>query len=154
MSKLSMSAPPTLRQNNDKVAPQEEGTESFQQGEFVNDGLFSWMQPYLNLYGMTEGKMLKYGIPFDVDDSQKLRSSTEAEALRQKSIDNFTNIGMEERQRRAGGAVVAAKLAAVYAVSSSLFLDDGSLDGHLARFAVVLPLFFARGYKLSADTGL
>ena len=42
----------------------------------------------------------------------------------------------------------------MYAVVSALFLDDGTIVGRLARFAIVLPLFLTRGYKLSAQTGL
>mmetsp|Transcript_8223 Transcript_8223/g.10444 ORF Transcript_8223/g.10444 Transcript_8223/m.10444 type:complete len:154 (-) Transcript_8223:477-938(-) len=35
---------------------------------FINDGLFGWMQPYLDLFGFVEGKTVYYGPGVPVDE--------------------------------------------------------------------------------------
>ena len=125
-----------------------------QKSEFVNDGLFSWMTPYLNLFGIQEGKSVWFGpIPVDIDTSNQ-PSMEQAAQLRKEAADNLMNIGMDERERRAQASNVFAVLTAVYMTVSTLALDHGDLNGHLLRFMSVIPLFFTTGYKLSADTGL
>lgn len=121
--------------------------------KFRNDGLFSWMQPYLDLFGFTEGNTVYYGPGIKVDES-KFPSQDEQERLREKAKEDMMNIGTEERERRRVGGDIATKVVIAYSLVSSIFLDDGSLGGHLARFAIVMPLFFAYGYTKSADTGL
>lgn len=125
--------------------------------EFQNDGLFGWMGMYLDMLGMEEGKVPKFGFLAsdpDVDDTTPTNDA-EAAASRQNAVDNMTNIGMQERERRDKAGDVAVLVTVAYAIVSSLFLDDGSLfGGHLVRFAIVVPLFLAMGYKKSAETGL
>jgi hypothetical protein len=113
------------------------------------------MGMYMDMFGISEGKVIKYGFLLsDPDADSPPPTSGELATARQTSIDNMTNIGTEERQRRDEVGDIATRLTVAYAIVSSLFLDDGSFGGHLIRFAIVLPLFLARGYKLSAETGL
>lgn len=123
---------------------------------FENNGMFSWMIPYMGMMGMDDGKVLKYGIltAEPSDEGSELSSPEAVAAARQQAAEKMTNIGMEERRRRDQVGDILIPLTAVYAVVSALFLDDGTLVGRLARFAIVLPLFLTRGYKLSAQTGL
>lgn len=120
---------------------------------FANDGLFSWMQPYLDLFGFVEGNKVYYGPGVAVDESQ-FPSKEEQQKLRQEAEENMMNIGMEERERRRQAGNIAYKIVFAYAILSSIFLDDGTISGNLARFAIAMPLFFATGYTKSADTGL
>jgi hypothetical protein len=144
---LRMSTPPS---NEASMRAKDQETTGFQ-----NDGPFGWMGMYMDMFGMSEGKVIKYGfLSSDPDTDSPPPTSKEQAAARQKAIDNMTNIGTEERQRRDEVGDIVTRLTVAYAVVSSLFLDDGSLGGHLARFAIVLPIFLARGYKLSAETGL
>ena len=111
------------------------------------------MVTYVDLFGYRPGKTLVGAIPQDSMSSPKLTP----EEIQQRAEDaerDLTNISPEERERRAAGAEIALKVAGAYAVVSSLLLDDGNSGGHLARFAVLLPLFFWRGYSLSAQSGL
>ena len=152
LSVLSMSAPVETTEGTvqPQLNKQEERVEDFE-----NDGMFSWMIPYLGMIGMNDGRTLKYGfLTSDADEKQQLSSPEEAAAARRQAISKMTNIGTEERQRRDQAGDVMIPLTAAYAVFSSLLLDDGSINGHLARFAIVLPLFLSRGYKLSAEVGL
>jgi hypothetical protein len=122
---------------------------------FENDGPFSWMIPYLGMMGMEDGKILTYGVlTSDPDTTQQSLSPEEATAARQDAMKLMTNIGVEERRRRDQVGDIMIPLTGAYAVLSSLFLDDGGITGHLARFAIVVPIFLARGYKVSAETGL
>lgn len=121
--------------------------------EFVNDGLFAWMKPYLDLFGFVEGNTVYYG-PGVAVDSSTFPSIQEQERLRKEAEENMMNIGVDERERRRQAGEIAYKLVVVYAILSSVFLDDGSIGGHFARFAIALPLFFANGYIKSAETGL
>jgi hypothetical protein len=123
--------------------------------DFENDGMFGWMIPYLGMMGMEDGKVLKYGL-LAVEPDQENTNSTreEFEIARQEAVRQMTNIGKEERRRRDQVGDVLIPLTTFYAVFSSLFLDDGTLLGRLARFAIVIPLFFTFGYKVSAKTGL
>jgi len=120
---------------------------------FVNDGLFSWMQPFLDMFGFVEGNTVYYGPGVAVDESN-FPSLQEQFARRNEASENMMNIGMEERERRREGGEIAYKATIAYALFSSLLLDDGSLSGHFVRFAIALPLFFAIGYTKSADSGL
>ena len=110
------------------------------------------MVTYVDLFGYRPGKTLVGAIPQDTSNSKLT-----PEEIQQRAEDaerDLTNISPEERERRAAGAEIALKVAGAYAVVSSLLLDDGNSGGHLARFAVLLPLFFWRGYSLSAQSGL
>jgi len=122
-----------------------------QQKGFVNDGAFSFMQPFLGLF--EEGKTTNYGVPLTVDEAD-IPSEEEQIMRRTKAAKNMTNIGVEERERRGDAANIFQKITIGYAFYSSLFLDDGEISGHLARFAIVLPLFFTFGFKKSAESGL
>lgn len=105
--------------------------------KFVNDGLFQWMQPYLDLFGFVEGNTVFYGPGVAVDEST-FPSTTEQERLRKEAKDNMMNIGVGERERRREAGGIAFKIAIGYAIFSSLILDDGSIGGNLTRFAVAL----------------
>ena len=121
--------------------------------KFENDGLFSFMQPVLPLIGFSEGRTTYYGPAVKVDESD-YPSEEEQQMRREKAEEEMTNIGQDERDRRRYAGEIAYKVSIGYAIVSSLFLDDGSFNGHIARFLLVLPLFFASGYTKSADTGL
>ena len=104
---------------------------------FVNDGLFSWMQPFLDMFGFVEGNTVYYGPGVAVDESN-FPSLQEQFARRNEASENMMNIGMEERERRREGGEIAYKATIAYALFSSLLLDDGSLSGHFVRFAIAL----------------
>jgi hypothetical protein len=121
---------------------------------FENDGPLAWLQMYLEMFGLKEGKSIAYGpIPVNIDESKR-PSSDVAKKMRNDAADNLQNIGMDERQRRDNAANVMAVVTAVYATWVALFADHGGFDGHVLRFLTVIPLFLAYGYKLSAQTGL
>mmetsp|Transcript_22229 Transcript_22229/g.31211 ORF Transcript_22229/g.31211 Transcript_22229/m.31211 type:complete len:237 (+) Transcript_22229:95-805(+) len=122
----------------------------------VNDGPFSWMVPYLSLIGFKEGNTLVNAIPTKTSSSGDTVIDKETlDALRIKAAEEFTNISPEERQRRNDSGTIAYYITALYAAYSAIILDDGfGLEGHLYKFLVVLPLFMARGLKLSAQYGL
>lgn len=126
-------------------------------GEFVNDSIFSWLSMYLDIFGVREGKIIKYGpIPYDVteDDLSSTTVDERNDILQQAAI-NLQNIGPRERQRRANASKIATYVSLGYAIFSSLPLfDEGSIQGQLIRFLIVVPLIFAWGYKLSAEEGL
>jgi hypothetical protein len=123
--------------------------------EFVNTGPGQWLSPYLDLFGMKEGKTLMYAIPMDVDeDTANKLSADESTRLQAVAAKNFYNIGLAERERRAQASKVSAVITAVYVVWASLIADDGGIGGHLLRFLSILPLFFTIGFKDSAATGL
>lgn len=123
------------------------------QKEFENDGMFFFMQPFLPLLGFKEGRTTFFGPTVEVEESE-YPSEEEQLARRKRATEEMTNIGQDERDRRRLGGEIAFKVAIAYAIASSIFLDDGSFNGHLARFAVILPAFFASGYEKSADRGL
>jgi hypothetical protein len=76
-------------------------TRESQVEDFKNDGLFSWMIPYLGMMGMEDGKVLSYGVlTSDPDTNQQTLSPEEAMAARQEAMQQMTNIGVEERRRR------------------------------------------------------
>ena len=112
------------------------------------------MVTYVDLFGYRPGKTLVGAIPQDSSMSSPKLTPEEIQQRAEEAERDLTNISPEERERRAAGAEIALKVAGGYAIVSSLLLDDGSLGGHLARFAVLLPLFFWRGYSLSAQSGL
>merc|ERR1712194_53678 len=118
--------------------------------EFENNGAFFFMQPFFSVLGFQEGRSTFYGRTVKVQESD-YPSAEEQRARRAQATEELTNIGPGERNRRRVAGEIAYKVAIGYALFSALCLDDGSLDGTLARFAVVLPLFFASGYTKSAD---
>mmetsp|Transcript_19670 Transcript_19670/g.36715 ORF Transcript_19670/g.36715 Transcript_19670/m.36715 type:complete len:197 (-) Transcript_19670:49-639(-) len=127
------------------------------QGEFVNNGPNAWLSPYLDLFGMSEGKKLVYALPLPFDDDNSNDSKVndaEAARLREEAAKNLINIGTEERERRAQASKVAGVVTAVYATWAALIADTGGLEGHIFRFLTIFPLFFTLGYKLSAEQGL
>jgi hypothetical protein len=120
----------------------------------VNNGQLAGLSPYLDKLGLKEGKSVYLGgLAIDVDESKR-NSEEEATALRQKSTEDLTNIGMDERERRDKAGNVIWAVSAAYVVWASIFADDGGLSGHFLRFLSVIPLFLADGYKVSAKTGL
>jgi len=129
--------------------------------EFVNDGAFSWMVPQLEKMGYAPGKTTFYGAPISVDSEllDESISTPTSEKMKtplfvDKSNPTLTNIGFSERQRRANAAQIFLTVALSYSIVSSLFWDDGSFLGHLARFGVYLPLALFMGYRTSAQYGL
>jgi hypothetical protein len=139
-------------------------TTTTKQTNFKNDGLFSWMKPFLDLFGYVEGNTVYNGVGVSMDKSNSSNSdnsdiedipSLEVQIERRKEAEeNMMNIGMVERMRRGQAGEIAYKAVFGYGILSSIFLDDGSIGGSLARFAIILPLFFATGYTKSAETGL
>lgn len=105
--------------------------------KFENKGLFSWMQTYLDIFGFVEGKTTFYGPGVDVDESQ-FPSKEEQTKLKNEAMTNMMNINTDERNRRGYASNIAYKIVFGYALFSSIFLDDGSFSGHLARFAIAL----------------
>ncbi len=105
--------------------------------QFKNDGLFSWMQPYLDLFGFVEGNTVYYGPGVAVDPT-KVPSKEEQERLRQEAMENMMNIGVDERERRREAGKIATMVAIGYALLSSIVLDDGTLEGHFVRLGVAL----------------
>lgn len=121
-------------------------------GEFVNDGSFAWMAPYLTAIGIEPGKTIKYGpIAFD---AYVTVSTEESEQRRAQATLELVNIGPEERQRRAQASRVLYFAAVLYTLWATFLGDDGGLAGHVLRFLTVLPFFLAYGYQKSAETGL
>ena len=112
------------------------------------------MVTHVDLFGYRPGKTLVGAIPLDSSMSSPKLTPEEKQKRAEDAERDLTNISPEERERRAAGAEIALKVAGVYAIVSSLLLDDGSFGGHLARFPVLLPLVFWRGYSLSAQSGL
>lgn len=121
---------------------------------FQNDGPLAWMQDFLDLFGIKEGKGMAYGpIPVDVEDSERVSPEVVAQR-RQKATQDLVNIGPQERQRREVAGNVLACISAVYVVWATLFADHGDFGGHVLRLLAVIPIFLAVGYKESAKTGL
>ena len=123
---------------------------------FSNDGPFSWMSPYLGVFGYEEGKSSVYAIPVPVSlESSKDTPTAEEIADRQKEArEKMFNIGPEERERRGEAAKIFRAVTIAYAIYASLVIDQGDVIGHLARFAIILPLFFTIGFQRSAEEGL
>jgi hypothetical protein len=121
--------------------------------EFVNDGPFFFMKPFLSVLGFQEGRTTNFGPTIAVKESD-IPSEEEQQRRREQAESDMTNIGMDERDRRKYAGEIAAKVSIGYAIVSSLFLDDGTVHGSLARFAIILPLFFSVGFTKSSEKGL
>mmetsp|Transcript_17330 Transcript_17330/g.32828 ORF Transcript_17330/g.32828 Transcript_17330/m.32828 type:complete len:189 (-) Transcript_17330:441-1007(-) len=121
--------------------------------DFVNDGPFSFMQPALSVLGFNEGTTTYYGPTIPVNESD-YPTLEEQQKRREQAKEEMTNIGPDERDRRRSAGEVATKLSIGYAIFASLILDHGDFNGHLSRFFIVVFLFFALGYKKSAEKGL
>jgi len=116
-----------------------------------NDGIYSWMYPYMNLLGFKSGNTLVGAV---AQEATAEFSAVEMEALRQKAAEEMANISDDERARRGEMSNVCYAASAVYAAVSGILLDDGLFTGHLIRFAIFLPLVTARGLQISANRGL
>mmetsp|Transcript_30496 Transcript_30496/g.45415 ORF Transcript_30496/g.45415 Transcript_30496/m.45415 type:complete len:207 (-) Transcript_30496:684-1304(-) len=157
----SDSAPPTQKQFDfsDPLKPVVFGEEliipftgkSINHGNMVNDGMYSWMYPYMKLIGLKPGNTM---VGLKVAEGSSDLSESEMEALRQKAAEEMTNISDLERESRRELGNTLYAVSAIYAAISAILFDDGTFSGHLARFAVVLPLTFARGLEMSANRGL
>jgi len=121
--------------------------------EFVNDGPFFFMQPFLSILGFQEGRTTNYGPTIAVKESD-VPTEEEQQRRREQAKSDMTNIGLDERDRRKYAGEIATKVSIGYAIFSSLFLDDGTIHGSLARFAVILPLFLSVGFTKSSEKGL
>lgn len=119
---------------------------------YKNDGAFAWMVPYASLMGFQVGNHLTGGIAETAGPSSF--SPEKLAAMRQDAADNLINISDEERATRALYGQYAYAAAGIVAAVSALTLDDGGLSGHVTRLAVLPILFLARGYELSAQSGL
>ncbi|GAX28474.1 hypothetical protein FisN_38Hh033 [Fistulifera solaris] len=121
-------------------------------GEFVNDGSFAWMAPYLTAIGIEPGKTIKYGpIAFD---AYVTVSAEEAEQRKAQATLELVNIGPDERERRSQASRVMYFVAVLYTLWATFLGDDGSFAGHVFRFLTVIPFFLAYGYQRSAETAL
>mmetsp|Transcript_19869 Transcript_19869/g.39617 ORF Transcript_19869/g.39617 Transcript_19869/m.39617 type:complete len:204 (-) Transcript_19869:569-1180(-) len=128
---------------------------SYEFDGLTNDGAFSWMVPYLRLFGYVEGNTVVGGVPQKIEDDGSVGNEEERDALRAAASRDLRNIGDEERARRADVAALAYPVAGLLCALSSLLLDEGDLLGHLLRFLLVFPpLAVARSLQLSAERGL
>lgn len=118
---------------------------------FVNDGPFSFMEPYLDTIGFKQGRQIVGAIP---QEANVFMTDEEAERRRLQAEMEMVNISMEERQRRKDIGKVAAYVSALYIGWATLIGDQGDLFGHLLRFASCIPLFFAWGFYVSGKQGL
>lgn len=119
---------------------------------FVNDGGFAWMAPYLTAMGIQPGKTVKYGpIAFD---AYVTVSAEESEKRRAQATLELVNIGPDERQRRSQASRVMYFVAVLYTLWATFLADNGEFAGHVLRFLTVIPFFFAYGYQKSAETAL
>jgi hypothetical protein len=149
-----LSSPSTSTKETESTLEEDTILETRQPSEFVNDGPMAWMNPYLDLFGVKEGKSIAFGpIPIDIDESKRPSPAIAAE-LRKEAAKIFQNIGMDERERRAKAGDIFAIATVAFTVWAALFADNGQLAGHVLRFLSVIPLFLTVGYKLSAETGL
>lgn len=127
---------------------------SYNLGSIENKGPFAWMVPYLGFFGFIEGNTLIGAVPVKANSVATNLSNEEIAEVKKKAVEEMTNIGMDERERRnkLGSKFLAAGF--VYAIFSSLFWDDGMLSGHLVKLGV-LPFFaLGRSLKLSSELGL
>lgn len=120
--------------------------------EFVNDGGFAWMAPYLTAMGIEPGKTVKYGpIAFD---AYVTVSADESDKRKAQATLELVNIGPDERQRRSQASRVMYFVAVLYTLWATFLGDNGEFGGHVLRFLTVIPFFFAYGYQKSAETAL
>jgi hypothetical protein len=117
----------------------------------VNDGLYSWMIPYLNGGGYKIGSTVVNGIPSS--ELISVYSEKDKEELRRKAAEDMVNISDEERNRRRELSNIFYKATSIYAGISTI-LDDGSASGFLYKIAIFLPLTTAYGLQLSAEKGV
>ena len=124
--------------------------------QFANDGIFSWMTPYMDVFGFKEGNTMVGAIPTSIDRTVTgaVLDPSVIDERRRVAARDLVNIGLEERSRRTEIGNVGLKVAAVYAVFATLFLDQGDLGGHLARFTVLLPFLFGYAFRESGKEGL
>lgn len=121
---------------------------------YQNDGPFSFMKDFLEIGGLTkEGKSIYFGV-LTKDANTAATPPEEALKLRKLATENLTNIDDAERARRDQAGDVFIALSAIYIIWTSLFADDGGFSGHFLRFASIIPIFLAYGYKKSARDGL
>ena len=113
--------------------------------EFVNDGPFFFMQPFLEVLGFKDGTQTYFG-PAKNLDPKDYPSAEEQMKLKQQAAEEMVNINQDERDRRIYAGNIAYKVSLAYAIFAGLFLQDP-----LSRFLVVLPLFFAVGYTKSGQ---
>ena len=125
---------------------------------YQNDGLFSFMRPFLEIGGLVEeGKRINLGglNPLALTTEANTEATSEdAAKLRQQAAENLTNIDDAERARRDQAGDVMIKASVIYVLWASLIADDGDFSGHVLRFLAVLPIFLAYGLKESAKSGL
>jgi len=122
--------------------------------DFQNDGLFSWMIPFLGTFGFTEGKSSVYAIPMSLPADTIIPSEKEIAKRQSEAAENMFNIGPQERERRSEASKIAFAVTIGYAILSSLKLDQGDIMGHLVRFGIIIPGFIAVGLRKSAELGL
>jgi hypothetical protein len=123
---------------------------------FVNQGPFSFMEPYLDLLGFKPGRQIMGAIPQEAANSMLAVPMTEQEAERRRRAAEMemVNISDEERQRRLEIAKVAAFVSALYISWATLIADQGDMFGHFLRFAAFVPLVLAWGFYQSGKQGL
>jgi len=126
---------------------------AFEAKPFENNTLFSWLVPYLTLFGMKEGNTMYGVLPVAVDEDQRVGTEEAARRRAQAAVE-FVNIGMEERERRDKMGDVFAVVTTVYVIWAALIGDDGDLQGHIFKFLSFIPFLFAIGLKLSSKAGL
>ena len=119
---------------------------------FVNDGLFSFVAPFLEIGGIKSGKKITYGF-FATEVDRQMTWEEKREQERTAS-QNLVNIGDKERARREKVGNVILILSLMYSLWAALIADDGGLYGHFLRFLVFPTFALGYGYKLSAQTGL
>lgn len=118
----------------------------------VNNGLWSWMFPYMNIIGYKKGNTVVGGVP--TKDKSTSFSEAEKELLRTKAKEELVNISDDERIRRGELASTFFLVSVIYGMLASIILDDGSFAGHLIRFAILVPLSLSYGLHLSNKEGV
>lgn len=112
----------------------------------------------MDLIGFQEGRTLKGAVPMMTNESEGSSSNNlseeEVKERRRTAAENLQNISDEERTRRDQIGNIMAVVSVAYASWASLIADDGGVGGHFLRLALALPVFFALGFKKSAQAGL
>ena len=140
--------------NNNDTSPLPTAKQQDDEEVFVNQGAFSFMEPYLDIIGFKPGRQIVGAIPQETTVSSIIMTEDEAQQRRRQAEMEMVNISTEERQRRQDIAQVAAYLSALYLSWATLIVDDGDVWGHVWRFAAFVPLVLAWGFYRSGQQGL
>ena len=155
-SSTPLQLPSTIENESDKESTESatKSTPSSDDPVFQNEGLFAWMKPFMKAMGFVEGNVLYGGVPMAANGAEGTSADTDAINAEKYTITDMQNIGIAERIRRDKIGEFLLAISALYATWATLVADDGGFTGHALRAGVLLPFFFAAGYKRSAEEGL